>query len=234
MERPGTPTLSVMTARTGFLVATALLASITLTGIWLPGWTYLPVNLAAILALLLIARRAGATDTSLGLRRDRLRRGLIVGALSALAIGTVLAAAATIPSTRGLFEDSRAAGIGVAGLLYQVVLRIPIGTALFEEVAFRGVLLGLGRKAWAPAIGTGLSALLFGLWHVAPALDLAGANATATGISTPGVVVLAVTSTAIAGLGFTWLRDRSDSLAAPVLVHTAANAFAFTFAWALF
>lgn len=223
-----------MTARTGFLVAAALLTTINLTGIWLPGWTYLPINLAAILALLLIAQRAGATGTTLGLRRDGLRRGLIVGTLSALAIGTVLAAAAVIPSTRGLFEDSRATGIGVAGLLFQVALRIPLGTALFEEVAFRGVLLGLGRKAWTPAIGTGLSALLFGLWHMAPALDLAGANATAADISTPGVVVLAVTSTAIVGLGFTWLRDRSGSLAAPVLAHAAANALAFTFAWALF
>lgn len=223
-----------MTARTGFLAATALLTAMNLTGIWLPGWAYLPVNLLTMLALLLIARRARATDATLGLRRDRLRHGLIIGALSALVIGAVIGAAALIPPTRGLFEDSRAAGIGATGLLYQVVLRIPIGTALFEEVAFRGVLLGLGRRAWTPAIATGLSALLFGLWHIAPALTLAGTNATAFDMPTAGVVGFAVVSTTAAGLGFTWLRDRTDSLVAPVLVHAAANTLAFIFAWALF
>ena len=223
-----------MTARTGFLAAAALLTAINLAGIWLPGWTYLPLNLTAILTLLLIARLSGTTDTALGLHRDRLHRGLMVGTLSALVIGTVIGVAALFPSTRGFFEDSRATGIGVAGLLYQVMLRIPIGTALFEEVAFRGVLLGLGRRAWTPATGTGLSALLFGLWHIAPALSLTGTNAAASGISTAGIVGFAVISTTAAGLGFTWLRDKAGSLAAPILLHATVNAFAFTLAWALF
>ena len=100
-------------------------------------------------------------------------------------LSAVILIAALVPGTRGLFDDGRAAGIGIVGLFYQVVIRIPLGTALFEEFAFRGVLLGLGRRGWSTAAGTAGSAVLFGLWHIAPALSLAEANATASSMALP-------------------------------------------------
>jgi membrane protease YdiL (CAAX protease family) len=36
-----------------------------------------------------------------------------------------------------------------------------------------------------------------------------------------------VAVTAVAGLGFSWLRFRADSLVAPVVVHAALNSSAF-------
>ncbi len=45
------------------------------------------------------------------------------------------------------------------------------------------------------------------------------------------MVIGAVTATFLAGLVFTALRDRAESLAAPVVVHAVVNAAAFTAAW---
>ena len=61
--------------------------------------------------------------------------------------------------------DGRRRALGTA---YRAAVRIPLGTVLVEEVAFRGVLLAmLGGHlgvGWAVAV----SSHLFGLWHVVP------------------------------------------------------------------
>lgn len=220
-----------MSPATGFLAATALLAALNVGGSWAPGWTYVPANLAALAALLLISHRSGAGRADLGSERGNLRRGSIVGLVAGAGFAAVIGLLAAIPATRGLFDDQRAADIGTAGLLYQTVVRIPLGTALFEEAAFRGVLTGLARLAWGTRVGTLVPALLFGLWHVVPALRVADGNATAEGWAAGVVVAGSVVATFAAGLVFTLLRDRTKSLAAPMVVHALVNVAAFTAAW---
>jgi membrane protease YdiL (CAAX protease family) len=217
--------------RAAYALSVGLLMAVNLAGVWLPGWTYVPLNLLAGGTLLWLAFRSGADAADLGLDRSRMRRGAAIGGLIAAGVAVVVAAAAAVPAARGWFDDTRAADIGWTGLLYQVLVRIPLGTALFEEVAFRGVLVGLGRRIWGDRSATGLAALLFGLWHVAPATAFAEANATASEAPIGGIVSLAVISTAAAGWALTWIRDRAGSLAAPALTHIATNVFAFTAAW---
>ena len=122
-------------------------------------------------------------------------------------------------------------------MLYQVLLRIPIGTALFEELAFRGVLFGmLARRGSIRGAAVG-SSLLFGLWHVAPtlaALDTNAAGDLGKGSFTMAAVVTGgVAATALAGMGFVWLRLRGGSLVTPVVVHAAFNCTAYGFGWFL-
>jgi membrane protease YdiL (CAAX protease family) len=119
---------------------------------------------------------------------------------------------------------------------YQVVVRIPLGTVVLEEVAFRGVLLGLITRRAGLRAGVVWSSALFGLWHVLPSMGLDGVNPVADGVfdgSTGAVlaVVAAVVGTGLAGLVFTFLRLRSGSLVAPMLLHTATNSASFAVAW---
>ena len=115
-----------------------------------------------------------------------------------------------------------------AGLLaYRAAIRIPVGTALLEELAFRGVLLGawtrIGGQLQA-AIG---SSIVFGLWHVRPTIELLDANGLAPiGATRLGLVFAAVAATACAGLLFSWLRIRSGSLLAPYIAHAGVNSLA--------
>jgi membrane protease YdiL (CAAX protease family) len=174
-------------------------------GWWLPEPLYVPVNLLLAGLLLGIARRGGAGASELGMRPDRFGTGVVVGVVVALA-GTLLVVAASMtPVFQDAFRDDRAAGLGIAGMLYQVLVRIPFGTAVMEEVAFRGVLIGLGRRVWSEGPATVVSAVLFGMWHIAPTLR----------------------ATTAAGLLFGALRRRADSIVAPIVVHAVVNGAAF-------
>ena len=142
---------------------------------------------------------------------------------------------AAIPATRSLFEDSRVDG-SLLGSLAQALLWVPLGTVVIEEVAFRGVLPALFAVRWGRGRANVASALLFGLWHVLPAWRINTANPVFREAlpGTPGqitAIVLGVVATAIAGLFLSWLRDRSGSLLAPVMLHTATNGFGYIVGW---
>jgi membrane protease YdiL (CAAX protease family) len=124
----------------------------------------------------------------------------------------------------GLLGDARVAGLGAGGLAGQVLVRIPLGTVLWEEVAFRGVLLAALGRLLSLRGAIGVSAVLFGLWHVRPALGALAADGLAAGpLARTGAVVLACLGTAAAGVPFAELRLRSGSLLAPALLHLATN-----------
>jgi uncharacterized protein len=188
--------------------------------------------LAAIL-LLLIGRLAGLSWQELGLGRQTLLRGAQVAVVAAVAVAIVYAVGVAIPFTRAAFRDTRYQ-MGLRGALYTALVAIPLGTVLFEEVAFRGVLWGLLSQDHEGHGATVVSAILFGLWHVLPALDLArthtsvqprGADArSAPGRGRVALTVLAtVVFTALAGIVFAELRRRSGSLLAPIGLHWATN-----------
>ena len=98
---------------------------------------------------------------------------------------------------------------------------------MLEELAFRGVIFG----AWArlsgavhAAIG---SSVVFGLWHIRPAIELLDVNDLAGSVGPRiAAVTAAVILTAGAGLFFCFLRIRSRSLLAPVLAHATINSLA--------
>lgn len=196
-----------------------------------PAW-YVPINLLATIGLLWLARRINLTPGELGLEREHVPAGLRWGLAAGLVVAVVLALGAAIPATRPLFDDARTAGIGTGLLVYRALIRIPLGTVLLEEVAFRSVLLaGWRRVSLLPTAVIG-SSVVFGLWHVRPAIDLLIENdVAADGPARVFAVLGAVAGTAVAGVAFCWLRIKSGSLLAPVLAHLAANSLATVLAY---
>jgi uncharacterized protein len=184
--------------------------------------------MTAALALVAWWSRASAAD--LGLRRHDLPAGLRYGAA---AFGLVLAAllvAAALPLTRGFLHDARGE-IDAGQLAYELGMTVVLLTAVAEEFAFRGVLLGSAVRLWGPWRGVLVTSVVFGLWHVQPTLDTMGYNAAVRG-GHPALVVLgAVAVTFVAGLAFAWLRLRSGSLLACVIAHVATNGIALAVAW---
>lgn len=202
----------------------------------LPAALYVPWNVGVAAAVLVVAVRLDHRRlTELGLGRDRLGAGLRVGGLVvALTIAVYLVAVA-VPATRTLFEDRRVEGLSGAGVLYRSLVRVPLGTVVLEEVAFRGVLPAmlvarLGRNG-----GVALAAGLFGLWHVLPSIGLGDMNPVVDdvfgGAGTVVVSTAAVVATAAAGVALWWLRDRSGSLAAPMLAHWSTNGLGYLLAY---
>jgi uncharacterized protein len=198
-----------------------------------------PIGAAGFLA---IARWAGLSWQEVGLGRGTWRPGLIWAAGAIGAVAVVFAIGAALPATRDAFRDTRY-HLGWEHTLLTAFLLIPLGTVLFEEVAFRGVLWGLLRRAHGTLTATVVSSALFGLWHVLPSLGLATDNqaigsTVGKGKSGEAIAVLAtVLFTGLAGVVFCELRRRSGSLLASIGLHWATNALgvlaaAAIWAWA--
>jgi len=191
---------------------------------------YLAWNLAMTGVLLLLARASGLTRAELGLGSERLRRGLAVGAAAATAVGLLSATAVALPATRAAFVDARGA-VPLAAVLFVALVRVPLGTVVLEELAFRGLLpalvaSGFGGGWWRATL---VSSGLFGLWHVLPALGTG--NAVSSALGTAGAVVGTVAFTAAAGVVFRAGQRWSGHLATPMLLHAATNSLGALVAW---
>jgi uncharacterized protein len=186
-----------------------------------PSSVYVPANLAAAGLSLTWAHRRRVPAADLGLGGDRVGRGLRVGLAAAAPVTALVAAGAAVATA------------GDAGYaLYHTLVRIPLGTAAAEEAIFRGALLGLLLQRHSRARASVVSSALFGLSHVLPTLATlpgkpAGSAVAGDPVRTAGTVLASVAVTAVAGLGFSWLRFRGDSLVAPAVVHAALNGSAF-------
>lgn len=189
-----------------------------------PHGAYVAVSAAATVVLLAVARASGLTWAQLGLARRHIRAGLRWGGAAFALVAAGCAVAVLIPSLRPLFIDARTAGLDGGELLTRVLLRIPVGTVLWEEVAFRGVLLAVLARVLPLRRAVLSSAAVFGLWHVRPTVSGLAVNGLAEDPwSRAAAVALVCLATAAAGLLFSWLRLRSGSLLAPVLLHLATN-----------
>jgi membrane protease YdiL (CAAX protease family) len=194
--------------------------------------------LAAAL-LLAVGRAAGLSWAELGFGPGWVGRGLRWGGVSAGLVIAGYTVALALPVMHRFFRDSRYR-LAARPALAAAFLAVPLGTVVFEEVAFRGVLWALLVDAAGVGWATAGTALLFGVWHVLPALDLARTNAAAGGSGRGhrrvAVVLGTVAFTAAAGVLFAALRSGSDSLLAPALLHWATNAagvLGSAFVWSL-
>jgi membrane protease YdiL (CAAX protease family) len=191
---------------------------------------HIGTHLLSAAAAVAAALGAGATLTDLGLRPDRMMRGLRRGLITSGAVTGVVAVGALLPQTRRLFVDNRVLDVSPGEVAYTSLVRIPFGTALYEEVVFRGVVLGLAMRRLPPLPAVAFTSVLFGLWHVLPSLadrEHHPATREAHPIAVAGSAVL---STTIAGMLFGWERLRANSVVAPILTHTATNAVTFAVA----
>jgi len=208
-----------------FAAVTLLAASNVVSNrLWPEG--YLVWNVAMAGVLLLLARAVGLTRADLGLDGGRLRRGLAFGVAAAAAVGLFYAAATALPATRSAFVDGRGA-VPLAAVLFVALVRIPLGTVVLEELAFRGILPALVGGGWWRA--TLVSSGLFGLWHVLPSMG--SANAVSGALGTSGAVVGTVLFTAAAGVVFRAWQRWSGHLVTPMLLHAATNSLGALVAW---
>jgi len=220
---------------TGFAVAscTFLAAYNNVIGAqsWHRRW-YAPVNACAAAAALAAAGASGLTAGEIGLGRGASQPGRLASALAAATVGGYLAAAA-IPVTRPLLDDKRVTTLDGPRLAYQVAFRIPVGTVLWEEIAFRGVLQAALRRVLSEPAAIAVASGVFGIWHIRPTAAALRVNQLAGDRLFAARVTAGVAATAAGGALFSWLRARSGSLAAPVLLHLTTNCAGPVVAWTL-
>ena len=185
----------------------------------------IPASLAMAVVFVGLGLFGGLRWRGFGLERSRLLSGLAYGGTVFAIVGVVLLIGGALPATSSALNDSRV-HVSAATMVFEVLVAIPFGTVVLEELAFRGTLLGLLRRRLSTPWAIGVMAVLFGLWHIKGVL-----HSPSGGIAV-GAVIGTVLATTVAGVGFGWLRVKSGSLLAPVLAHIATNSLTFAIAWA--
>lgn len=211
------------------LVSVALVVYSSAANRWPPfnHTLYVPVNVCFAGALTLVALGPlGLSARDIGLRGP-LFPDLLLGAGAGAFVAAPLFIALVLPRAARRIADRRVEGLAGGSLAYQVLVRVPVGTALVEELAFRGVLYGLLAGSSTGAAAVLGSAVVFGLWHIVPTINLMEANRPgAPRRALLATIAGAVVVTAAAGALLAVLRDTRGSIWMPVALHASANSLA--------
>jgi membrane protease YdiL (CAAX protease family) len=187
----------------------------------------------AIVGLALLARADGLHRRQWGLGHVSRRAAVAAAVLVAITAGAMLVGT-QLAGVEAAYLDVRVAGMSAGEVAFAVLVRAPVGTALLEEVAFRGVLLAMLARRFGVAWGIAGSSLAFGAWHVVPSLGIAAGNAaicSVLGAHPLGAAAIGVLAAGLAGALLCLLRIRYDHLVAPWAVHATSNSLAYLLAW---
>lgn len=190
----------------------------------LPEWVGFAANLLVGGLAVLAARRRGYSLEEIGLSKLAWRRGRTWG----VGLGVVVVAGvAVLAGPLHQFQpDPAARGMSMAVLGWQVLIRIPVGTALFEETMFRGLLYALWQRVSGWRWAVLWTSVAFALWHVVVEMrrqERMG-HEWGGGAFTAAMPILAFLFGV--GLLFAGLRKWTSGVVAPAIVHWSANAAA--------
>jgi len=150
------------------------------------------------------------------------------GTVAAWGVGTLLVMSMVAmvmlshPQLRGQLADPRMAAMSRREAASQILIRIPIMTALIEEAVFRGVLHTALIALYPAPIALWAGAALFGMWHIGPGLDQAR-SVDRRSLASVAHVTVTVMVTTVVGAGLVWLRMETGSIWAPLAVHAGLN-----------
>ncbi|GAA2446865.1 type II CAAX endopeptidase family protein [Actinomadura vinacea] len=225
------------TPQTAVVAVVAVLALANVLNNRLAPSAYVMTSLVTAGVLLVLLRAGGVGWGEAGLGREAVPRGVAWGLVLVLAVAACYLALALLPATRDLFLDRRVGEAGTGRMAFEVFVRIPLGTVLLEELAFRGVLYALVKVEHGVVWATFVSSVLFGLWHVLPSAGISTVNPSFTRLFGTGslgaLVAVAVTVLVmtLAGAFLCELQRRSGSLIAPAALHWATNGLGFVAAY---
>lgn len=191
-------------------------------------------NLGLLSLLLLWARWAGFTTQELGLAGAQARASALWG----IALGLVLALPpvafiALAPFVTG--EPVQAGEINdLSGseMALRLAFHVPVGTALFEEVAFRGVLYASWLRATdlrRTVLGTGI---VFALWHLVITFQSVSESEVVEAAPLIALGYLgSLLGLFIGGAAFALLRWRTGGVAGPFFFHWTVVALMTLTVW---
>lgn len=193
----------------------------------LPPKRHFAINVLCAGTVGLFGYIAGLSLADMGLGLAQLIHALPISIGIAIAIASVISLSIRIPWLRTIFGGSPLAGGTRRQIAYAVGVRIPLSTALLEEVLFRGVLLGLLLVDHSVFTAIIVSSFIFGIWHIFPTVAQMEHNKTLATIlhkrQRIGMIVGTVITTAVAGAAFSFLRLWTGSLFSPWIAHWAIN-----------
>jgi uncharacterized protein len=188
--------------------------------------TGLAVSVLLVMVVLIWARSAGMTWTELGFGPGQPVRSALIGLLTAAIIVTPALLFMRFPPVVGApVTYGPAAALTDSAVAQRVLLLMPLDTAIPEEIAFRGVLLGALLRRHSAVSAVLLAAVPFTLWH----LVIVGRTLGLTNLAEQPLYVLlgflsALIAVFVGALIFGWLRITTGHIAASMTAHWGFNA----------
>ncbi len=171
----------------------------------------------------------GLSKEQLGLDPTAMIQSLFVGIALSLPVIVTVSFIASHKKLKIYFSSAPSKQYDIRSFCYEILFRIPFGTALSEEIIFRSVLLAILLTNHQSIVAIIVTSILFGLWHIFPTLHTIKNHDPLIAIMEDtrrrsfialGTTILATT---IAGLIFSALTVITGSFIAAWLLHSAIN-----------
>jgi tRNA pseudouridine32 synthase/23S rRNA pseudouridine746 synthase len=190
------------------------------------GWIGLVATALLLVVLVLWSNLTRLSLKEIGVTKDHIVFASACGiAAACIAAGAVLGLLMWGPGVGGTVRYTPFSSMTVGTIIARATIWMPLTTALPEEFAFRGVLLGLLRRRLRPLTAAVVAAIPFGLWHGLTVFHTVGntslAHTTFGWILGSAGGFLAVF---VGGLLFAFLRLKTGNLIASFFAHWGFNA----------
>lgn len=192
-------------------------------------WAVIAQSAGTLMLVIVASRWCRLTWAEAGIRRTNLLRSGLIGAGIGLGLAALVLLALEAGARLGTpvtYQPLR--GASSSTVLIHAVVGLPVQTAIPEEIAFRGLLLGLLMRRLTPLRAALVTSATFVAWHVVVQLQ----TLAVTNFSSPWQIVpamgLAFAGLFAGGLIFALLRLRTGNLAAAVMAHWLFDASLIT------
>ena len=183
-------------------------------------WAAIAQSAGTVLIVIVASRWCGLIWAEAGIGRTNLLRSSLIGAGIGLGLAGMVLLALEAGARLGTpITYQPLHGASISDLLTHALVGLPLLTAIPEELAFRGLLLGLLMRKLTPLRATLVTSAVFVAWHGVVQLQ----TLTVTNFTSPWLIVpamgLAFAGLFAGGLIFALLRLRTGNLAAAVMAH---------------
>lgn len=198
------------------------------------------LNPTLLRCLLLYARLRPGMWQQTGLRRENLSKSVGWGILAGLGLSVPPLFFFYRPMVLDTpLEFGPVAQMSRRQLFVDLFFRMPVGIALLEELAFRGLLYGILRGAMPVRAASAVSSAAFAGWHMTVTATTAAqtnlGDARLPSFVKPYIRPLSVLggmiSTGIAGAIFAALREKTGNLAGSMAAHWVVNTVMIAALW---
>jgi membrane protease YdiL (CAAX protease family) len=187
---------------------------------------YIGLNLGVLLVIWIIGQRyLNLKPVEIGLTKKNLGTTLIVGlGLTFIVIVTFLFLLWLLPAVGLGVKGPRMVHGSPALLWLRIFFRIPLGTALFEEMLFRGIFFGYLIRSLSKVKTAIVTSIFFAAWHITPALKVARFNFRIDSVL-PGIglVFLGLCGAFVAGMVLAGIRAHTRNIWGSILSHALIN-----------
>jgi membrane protease YdiL (CAAX protease family) len=192
----------------------------------LHGYLDVWMNLVVLGLVWLWSRRyLNLTTRDIGWTKQNLGKGVLYGfGVSAVIVLPFVILLCLLPALGFEVKTPRLEAVAQDIFWWRIFVRIPIGTAFFEEMLFRGIFYGYLMKKMSQKKTILITSLFFAFWHIIPAYEVVSQHLQATSIGMFVVLWLVLMfGSFVGGLLFAWIRYRTKNIAGCIIAHALIN-----------